>query len=299
MRVLLTTRQGTVVARTKAICQLKALLVGAPQQLRQHFRGMTTDQQLERCTRLRTVPSHSAEHRATVRALRISARQALFLEAQAADLETELEELVLDAAPALLEQPGVGVVSAAQIIISWSHPRRLRSEAAFASLAGAAPIPASSGQITRHRLNHSGDRQLNRALHTIVLSRLQHHAPTRAYAARRTAEGKTARDIKRCLKRAVARQVFRLLESTAPPQDAGDPQPDDRAQPHVSAAPGSDATPPPPACSRSPRLDPVLPHDQHAQQRGRPPLSTPQASDLKNHVPRGLVRDLPRPTPTS
>ncbi|MFG2794334.1 hypothetical protein [Streptomyces sp. NPDC048419] len=119
MRVLLTPRQGTMVARTKAICQLKALLGAAPEQLCQHFRGMTTDRQLERCVRLRTVPSHSAEHRATVRALRISARQALFLETQATDLETELEELVLDAAPALLDQPGVG-------IFSWSHPRRLR-----------------------------------------------------------------------------------------------------------------------------------------------------------------------------
>ncbi|MFE3032946.1 IS110 family transposase [Streptomyces canus] len=299
IRVLLTTRQGTVVARTKAICQLKALLVGAPEQLRQHFRGMTTDQQLERCARLRTVPSHSAEHRATVRALRISARQALFLEAQAADLETELEELVLDAAPTLLDQPGVGVVSAAQIIISWSHPGRLRSEAAFASLAGAAPIPASSGQITRHRLNRSGDRQLNRALHTIVLSRLQHHAPTRAYAARRTAEGKTAREIKRCLKRAVARQLFRLLESAARPQNAEGPPPGSETQPEVSAASGSNPPSPAGAGHSSPDLDPALPHDQDAHQRGRPPLSTPQAPDLENHVPRGLMRDLPRPTLTT
>jgi transposase len=214
-RVLLTTRQGAMTARTKAICQLKAIIVGAPEQLRQHFRGLSTDQQLERCSRLRTLPSHNVEHRATVRALRTCARQALFLEAQAADLESELEQLVLAAAPVLLRQPGIGVLTAAQIIISWSHPGRLRSEAAFASLAGAAPIPASSGQITRYRLNRSGDRQLNRALHTIALSRLQHHPPTKIYAARRTAEGKTSREIKRCLKRAIARQVFRLLENNA------------------------------------------------------------------------------------
>ena len=106
-------------------------------------------------------------------------------------------------------------MTAAQILISWSHARRLRSEAAFATLAGVAPIPASSGQIVRHRLNRSGDRQLNRALHTIVLSRLAHDAETKAYAARRTAEGKSPRDIKRCLKRAVARQVYRLLETSA------------------------------------------------------------------------------------
>jgi transposase len=216
MRVLLTTRAGTVVARTKAICQLKALIVGAPEQLRDQLRRHTTDVQLDRCARLRTLPQHSVEHRCTVQALRTCARQALFLEAQAADLETELEELVVAAAPNLLALPGVGVVTAAQILISWSHAGRLRNEAAFAALAGVNPIPASSGQTIRHRLNRSGDRQLNRALHTIVLSRLTHDPMTKTYAARRTGQGKTPREIKRCLKRAVARQVYRLLEATPP-----------------------------------------------------------------------------------
>jgi transposase len=215
MRVLLTTRAGTVVARTKAICQLKALIVGAPEQLRHQLRGGTTDQQLDRCARLRTLPHHSVEHRCTVRALRTCARQALFLEAQAADLETELEQLVTAAAQQLLQLPGVGVITAAQILVSWSHAGRLRDEAAFAALAGVAPIPASSGQTVRYRLNRSGDRQLNRALHTIVLSRLTHDQQTKQYAARRTAEGKTPREIKRCLKRAVARHVYRLLEAAA------------------------------------------------------------------------------------
>jgi transposase len=92
----------------------------------------------------------------------------------------------------------VGPISAAQVLVSWSHAGRLRSEAAFAALAGANPIPASSGQVTRHRLNRSGDRQLNRALHTVVVARLRDDADTRAYAARRRAEGKSARDIRRC-----------------------------------------------------------------------------------------------------
>ncbi len=215
MRVLLTTRAGTVVARTKAICQLKALIVGAPESLREQLRRGTTDQQLDRCARLRTLPAHSVEHRCTVRALRTCARQALFLEAQAADLETELEQLVTAAAPQLLKLPGVGVITATQLLLSWSHAGRLRNEAAFAALAGVAPIPASSGQTVRYRLNRAGDRQLNRALHTIVLSRLAHDPQTKAYAARRTAEGKTPREIKRCLKRAVARQIYRLLEAAA------------------------------------------------------------------------------------
>jgi transposase len=216
LRVLLAARQGAITARTKAIGQLKGLIVNAPEQLRQHFRKLTTDEQLARCARLRTSLSQSTEHRATIIALRSTARRALALEAEAADLESQLEPLVRELAPALLAEPGVGVITAAQLLASWSHRGRFRSEAAFASLAGASPIPASSGQTVRHRLNRGGDRQLNRSLHTIVLSRLAHHPETRRYAARRAAEGKTPREIKRCLKRHLARRLYRLLESSIP-----------------------------------------------------------------------------------
>jgi transposase len=215
MRVALTARQGAIVARTKAIGQLKALIVNAPEALRDQLRHGTTDQQLDKCSRLRTLPSHSVEHRATVRAVRAVARRALFLEAEAAEHESELEELVTAACPELLAKPGVGAITAAQFLVSWSHAGRIRSEAAFAALAGVAPIPASSGQTIRHRLNRSGDRQLNRALHTVALSRLQHHPETRAYAARRTTEGRTPREIKRCIKRAIAREIYRLMEAAA------------------------------------------------------------------------------------
>ena len=102
-------------------------------------------------------------------------------------------------APALLTQPGIGPINAAQLLISWSQPGRFRSEAAFAMLAGAAPVQASSGQVVRHRLNRGGDRQLNRALHTIVMLRQTHHGPTRAYTSRRIAQGKSQREIRRCL----------------------------------------------------------------------------------------------------
>lgn len=97
------------------------------------------------------------------------------------------------------------MLTAAQVLITWSHPGRVRSEAAFAAMAGAAPIPASSGQLVRHRLNRSGDRQLNRALHNIVLARMRYDDQTRAYVTRRQAEGRSKREIQRCLKRAVAR----------------------------------------------------------------------------------------------
>jgi transposase len=148
----------------------------------------------------------------TIRALRSTAQRIRLLAAEAARLRAELERLVAAVVPWLLELPGVGPISAAQVLVSGSYAGRLRSEAAFAALAGANPIAASSGQVTRHRLNRSGDRQLNRALHTIVVARLRNDRQTRAYAARRTTEGKSVREIRRCLKRAVARQLFKLLE---------------------------------------------------------------------------------------
>jgi transposase len=215
LRVLLATRESAVIARTKAIAQLKALIVNAPDTLRQQLRTLNSDQQLARCARLRASAAQTTEQRCTIIALRSTARRALALQAEAAELEAVLRPLVRQLAPALLAEPGVGVITAAQLLSSWSHPGRFRSEAAFASHAGVAPIPASSGQLIRHRLNRGGDRQLNRALHTIALSRLNHHPETRCYATRRANEGKTPREIKRSLKRHLARRLYRLLEQTA------------------------------------------------------------------------------------
>jgi transposase len=212
IRVLLTTRHSACAAKVSATNQLKALIVGAPEELRAELRGLATKRQVTRCALLRDRPTRSLEQRMTVRALRSTAHRIQALVGEAAQLRAELERLVAGVAPWLLELLGVGPISAAQILVSWSHAGRLRSEAAFAALAGANPIPASSGQVTRHRLNRSGDRQLNRALHTIVVARLRDDPDTRAYAARRRAEGKSMRDIRRCLKRAVARQLFKLLE---------------------------------------------------------------------------------------
>lgn len=117
-------------------------------------------------------------------------------------------------APGLTDHHGVGPVSAAQAIVSYSHPGRCRNEAAFAALAGASPLEASSGRTTRHRLNRGGDRALNRALHTIALTRIRSCPTTRAYVAKRTTEGKTPREIRRCLKRYIARQLYRTLTTT-------------------------------------------------------------------------------------
>ena len=214
IRVLLRTRQGAINARSRAICHLKSLVVTAPELLRHQLRNMVTDELVERCARLRTTAQQSIEHRATITAIRLTARRILMLESEANDHESHLEVLVRNVAPALLNEPGVGTLTASEIICAWSHPGRLRSEAAFAMLAGVAPLPASSGQVTRHRLNRCGDRMLNCAFHTIVLSRLTHHEETRQYAARRQAEGRSDREIRRCLKRFLARRLFRILERT-------------------------------------------------------------------------------------
>ena len=210
--MLLATRHSACVAKVSATNQLKALIVGAPEELWAELRGLASKRQITRCARLRERPTRSLEQRMTVRALRSTAQRIQRLAVEAAGFRAERERLVAAIAPWLLELPGVGPISAAQVLVSWSHAGRLRSEAASAALAGVNPIPASSGQVTRHRLNGSGDRQLNRALHTIVVARLRDDPQTQAYAARRRAEGKSTRDIRRCLKRVVARQLFKLLE---------------------------------------------------------------------------------------
>jgi transposase len=145
--------------------------------------------------------------------MRAVARRVQQLTIEEREPKDEIERLVDELAPALLAEPGIGPVSAAQVIISWSHRGRVPTEAAFARLAGAAPIPASSGKTRRYRLDRGGDRQLNRALHTIITIRRAAHAPTRAYIARRTSEGKTSREAVRCLKRYLARHLYRLLQA--------------------------------------------------------------------------------------
>ncbi len=156
-------------------------------------------------------------------------RLALALRDAALTLKTnraELDTIVNDLAPGLTSRPGIGPVSAAQAIVSFSHPGRCRHDAAFARLAGTSPIQASSGQITRHRLNRGGDRALNRAIHVIATTRLRDDPATRAYLTRRRAQGKTDREIRRCLKRYIARQLYRALTTamTQPPHHHRDPR---------------------------------------------------------------------------
>ena len=166
---------------------------------------------LERCSRLRRSSNRSPDELAATLVLRTLARRVQAATLEAAEMQEEILAHVRALAPRLLDEPGVGPIVAAQLIVSWSHKGRVRSEAAFARLAGVAPIPASSGQTTRYRLSRGGDRQLNRALHTVILHRRLHDPATKDYIARRVAEGKTRRDAVRLLKRYLARHLYRVL----------------------------------------------------------------------------------------
>src|SRR6185437_9140817 len=220
LRMVFACRQGVLVSRTKAINELKSLIVVAPEQIRAPLRGVPLATQLQRITELTSPESATVEHRVTVLTLQSIATRIQFLIVQAAELDPELVKLVQahPAGPVLLREPGVGPVVAAQLLVSWSHPGRVRSEAAFASLAGVAPLEASSGQHVRHRLNRGGDRDLNRALHIVAITRLRCHTESRSYEIKRTAQGKTHRDIRRSLKRALARRLYRRIQAATSPR---------------------------------------------------------------------------------
>jgi len=215
LRMVFACREGVLVSRTKAINELKGLIVVAPEQLRAELRGCTLRIQLTRIEQLPARADAPVEHRLSALTMQSISARIRFLSAQLADLDPQLLELIKQhpAGPALLAQAGVGPVVAAQLLISWSHSGRVRSEAAFASLAGVAPLEVSSGQHSRHRLNRGGDRALNRALHTVAITRMRCHPETRASETRRTAEGKTHRDVRRSVKRALARRLYRTIEA--------------------------------------------------------------------------------------
>ncbi len=213
IRVLLSSREGAVRAATQARNQLKALLLTGDESLRGELSRLSDEQLLRRCRNLRRSAGQDVRRRALTMALSRIAGRIAALESEAKAYERELEGLTQQRLPGLRAEMGVGPWVAAQLVTSFSHGERFRSEAAFASLAGTAPIAASSGQTQRHRLNRGGDRQLNRALHQVVITRLRLDPSTQAYAARRRHEGKSDAEIRRCLKRFIARQIFRRLRS--------------------------------------------------------------------------------------
>jgi transposase len=212
LRLLLLEHRSGVQARTVALNQLRAALLTAPERLRRRLEPLPAPQLSAACARLRAREGDTA---ALVGVLARLGRRVRALDEELQASDRLLERIVTELAPRLLGECGVGPLCAAQLVVSSGDPTRMHSEAAFAALAGTSPVDASSGRQQRHRLNRGGDRQLNRALHTIAVSRIRHHPPTRDYHARLTTRGKTPREARRCIKRALARHFYRQL--TTPP----------------------------------------------------------------------------------
>jgi transposase len=202
-------------ARTQAANQLRAVLVTAPQALRDRLRPLSLPQLVEAAARCRPGPVTGLES-ASKLALKSLATRYQQLTNEIKALDAEIEQLAHQAAPQLMAVKGVGADTAGALLAAaGDNPERLRSESAFAHLCGVAPIPASSGKTNRRRLNRGGNRDANRALYVLALGRLSYDERTRAYAARRTAEGKTKREIICCIKRYLAREI----SQPSPPAD--------------------------------------------------------------------------------
>lgn len=192
--------------RTSAMISLKAVLVNAPNDVREQLQPLTKMALIRRCAALRPGPVTTTAAKHTLRAI---AKRWLTLDAEIKGHEKTLAQLTADLVPDLVAAFGIGPdIAAEMLIVAGDNPERIHSEPAFAKLCGVAPIPASSGMTTRHRLNRGGHRQANAALYRAVIVRMQYHQPTQTYYQRRTAEGRTKPEIIRCLKRLLAREIW-------------------------------------------------------------------------------------------
>ena len=218
LRVLRVARRAAVSHRADLQRRLRALIVTAPQQLRDQLRALPLGQLLATCAALRPDRARLEDPlHATKRALRLLARRHGVLSEEITEIDADLDVLVAAIHPALLAVNGVGTDIAGQLLVTaGANHERLRSEAAFAALCGVAPVPASSGRTQRHRLNRGGDRDANCALWRITLCRLRHDPRTRTYMARRTTEGLSKTEIIRCLKRYIAREIYYVLNPRRP-----------------------------------------------------------------------------------
>jgi transposase len=214
IRALMVAKRTARSERIQTINQARSLIVTGPDDLRARFTGHSADDLVAELASLRPRPGSMIRYH-TLLSLRELGRRAEFLDGQLQRLDALIVPLVTARAPGLLALYCVGHDTAAKLLIAaGDHPERLRSEAAWAHLCATAPIPASSGKVTRHRLNPGGDRQANHALYRIVITRMSSHPATRAYVARRSKEGLSKKEIIRCLKRYVAREVYRHLRAS-------------------------------------------------------------------------------------
>lgn len=212
VRQITVARDTAVKAKTAAIITLKTLIVNAPSELREALEPLTDRKLIDRCARLLPGGVIVDTTASTKHALRALAARWLALSTEIDTHDGVLDAITQAAVPTLREAFGIGADCAAEMmIVAGDNPTRVRSEAAFAKLCGACPIPASSGVTNRHRLFRGGHRQANAALYRIVTVRMRWHQPTIDYVARRTGEGLTKKDIMRCLKRFVAREIYHAL----------------------------------------------------------------------------------------
>ncbi|GAA2080656.1 IS110 family transposase [Actinomadura alba] len=220
MRIYKVAKDSAVKSRTQAINQLKTLLVNAEPWLRASLTGLTNITLVARCAELRP-EDHSGVTSAAMHTLRLLARRIQHLNEEIRDLEKRITDAVKAVAPDLLDQFGVGSDSAAILLIAaGDNPERLAGEASFAALCGVSPVEASSGKSRRRRLNRGGNRQANAALFRVILTRMRCDERTRDYVTRRTTEGLSKREIMRCLKRYLARTLFRIIRPAIPTQNA-------------------------------------------------------------------------------
>ena len=216
LRMLRTARRSAVKARTQAANQIHSLVVTGPEQVKQQLKGMNLKAQVRVCARFRPGTDHTTTAYAK-RALRHLARRYQTLDTEIGELDTEIRGLCAKANPALLAAEGVGPDTAAALLVAvGDNPGRMKSERSFAALCGTSPVQASSGQTMRHRLNRGGDRQANCALWRIATTRMRHDARTKDYVTRRQTEGKNRKEIIRCLKRHIAREIYRLTTNPPP-----------------------------------------------------------------------------------
>lgn len=211
MRAVSVARRSAVKARTQAINQLRGLLVSAPQEIRERLLHAKTEECVSACARIRSLGKTSLLTSLTT-TLRILAKRWLALGAEIKLLDGQLEQLTSEHAPRLRAEFGVGAqVAAVLVCVAGDNPQRLRSEAALAALCGVSPLQASSGKTTRHRLNRGGDRAANNALWTIAMVRMRSDLRTQAYVERRTSQGLSRKEIQRCLKRYIVRELYPLI----------------------------------------------------------------------------------------
>ncbi|MCC2280995.1 IS110 family transposase [Streptomyces sp. ET3-23] len=214
LRMLRLAKNSAVKARTQALNQLKAVLVNAPSALREALEPLSTAVLLRRCAELTDPCDGNPAADTAVFTLRLLAQRVLRLRQEVTELGRRMTAAVQASAPSLLERFGIGPDSAAALLITaGDNPERLSNEASFAALCGASPVEKSSGKTQRRRLNRGGDRQANAALHRIVVTRMRQDERTRSYLERRTAEGRGKREVMRCLKRYVAREVYALIRT--------------------------------------------------------------------------------------